>query len=267
MRNQIKNSNLFKPIDISNRSDVENFKSKGKQFLKDTNKILLINFGGDGSLFSALSTVGQIIQPSKTIILTIPFNFGNKGFYCFYTKEQLKDFIEKRLDLLESVRQNFENKNYLEGFFWKAISEDNREHYFLGDIVIKAYLHYKTIKLGYTIEDVKIEEIADGIIIFTCFGATGYFLSLNGTYIDPFMKDLIGITFIAPHSLKHRPLLFHNKEIIITNEDNKNAVLITDGQDKLIIEPKQQIKITKTDKKFILLGEKNIFKRWIKMFY
>jgi NAD kinase len=252
---------LFDPIDISNEtSKLYNLSKRSK-----TNNILLINFGGDGSLFSSLSTTMQLFD--NDFINTISFNFGNKGFYCFYSKELLKDFISKKTLFVDFITNDIKNNNYIEGYFWEVITENNPKYYFLGDIVIKSSIHYKTIRLGYTIEDIEIEEIADGIIVFTSFGSSGYFLSINGTYIDPSISNLIGITFIAPHSLKHRPHLFQNKEIAITNKDKREAILLTDGQSKIILKPNQTVKLKKTNKKFILIGEKNIFKRWIKTFY
>ncbi|MFN3995251.1 MAG: hypothetical protein ACK4GR_01820 [bacterium] len=248
------------PVDITNKRNLVLIKTNIEK-LGINEKALIINLGGDGSLFSSLSFLASLLDIYQ--IFTISFNFGNKGFYCFYDKQILFKFMEGEFNLIETIEKDYQENNYLTGSFWIV----NDEFYFVGDTVIKSYTHYKTIKLSYTIEGKEIEEIADGLISFTAFGSTGYFLSINGIYIDTDFKDLIGISFIAPHSLKSRPILLKNKEIIITNKDKKSAILLTDGQDKLILEPQKYISIKKTSKTFALLGNKNTFKRWAETFY
>ncbi|MEN3014633.1 MAG: hypothetical protein ABDH21_01035 [bacterium] len=248
------------PIDITSRREISIFKdSVGK--IDETDDILLINLGGDGSLFSSLSITAEFMKKSN--IYTISFNFGNKGFYCFYPKHLIDQFLNDEIDLLEMVITDYQNDNLVEGFFWLV----NDNHYFVGDVVIKPYIHYKTIKLSYSVNSVNLEELCDGIIVFTTFGSTGYFLSINGIYIDTKFEDLIGISFIAPHSLKYRPQLIKDQNILVTNKDKKNAIVLTDGQDKLILEPQQSISIKKSDSKFTLIGNKNILQRWIEKFY
>ncbi|MCX7972755.1 MAG: hypothetical protein N2657_06065 [bacterium] len=250
----------LRPIDITNRREISIFKSNINKIDIGSN-ILLINFGGDGSLFSSLSLTAESLKTPN--IYTISFNFGNKGFYCFYPKSLIEQFLNNEIDLLEKVTMDYEEKNFVDGFFWTV----NDQYYFVGDVVIKPYIHYKTIKLSYSINSVNLEEIGDGIIVFTPFGSTGYFLSINGIYIDTNFKDLIGVCFIAPHSLKYRPQLIKGQDILISNKDKKNAILLTDGQDKLILEPQQSITIKKTENKFTLIGNKNILQKWVEEFY
>ena len=177
------------------------------------------------------------------------------------------NFIESKFDLMEKINSDYYNNNFIQGYFWNFNEINYFEiNYFVADIVIKPYNSHKAINLSFKIEDMEIEEKADGIICFTTFGSTGYFLSLNGIYLDSDFKDLVGISFIAPHSLKHRPLILKNKSVIIKNKDNKRAVLITDGQERKIIEPKEQIIISKSNKSFILLGNKSSIKRWFDKF-
>lgn len=249
----------LKPVDITNRREVSLFLEAMKK-MKNIKNIFLINLGGDGSLFSSLSILAKTLETQK--IHTISFNFGNKGFYCFYPKNLLFDFLEDKINIMDIIKNDYEEENFVEGYFWLANEEP-----FIGDVVIKPYNQYKTIRLSYRIEDKEIEEICDGIIVFTTFGATGYFLSLNGVYIDNGFKDLIGLSFIAPHSLKHRPHLLKNKKISITNKDKKTAIVINDGQDKFLLESNKTIEISRFDKEFILIGQKNTFKRWVEIFY
>lgn len=260
--NIFKNTSIkpcFKPVDITNRSEISLFKSNIKKMIKEEEKILIINIGGDGSLFSGLSIAAEFIPK----IYTISFNFGTRGFYCFYSKEMLYSFIDNKFDLIQKIEEDYNNQNYTEGYFWKA----NDQYIFIADLVIKSYVNYKALRLSYIVNDVEIEELCDGIVVFTPFGATGYFLSINGIYIDIEFQDLIGISFISPHSIKYKPQILKDKTIKIINKDKKPSVVVTDGQEKIILDPNQSISVQKSNQKFILLGEKQTLKKWLKNFY
>ncbi|MGB9639128.1 MAG: hypothetical protein ACPL1F_07575 [bacterium] len=262
--------------DVLNRYKIENYNFLGiYDIIKDSqninlnsinkdSKIFLITLGGDGTLFNSLSLIKKKIN-SNLNIFVFSINLGSKGFYCFYDKNLLNNINH----FLESILKDYTNSNFLKGFFIKLIL-NNREEYFVGDVVIKNKVVYKPIKLRYYVNncDKYIEELSDGLLIFSKFGSTGYFLSLYGIFLDLDIDDLIGITFIAPYSIKYRPQIFKNKEIYIENVDKNELIIIKDGQilqDILVYQEK--IKIQLDNSFFYLVGKTNIFDKWYNTFY
>jgi len=238
--------------------------------LREDSKIFLITLGGDGTLFNSLSLIKKSLVKKKIKfnlnIFVFPINFGSKGFYCFYDK----DYINNIDNFVNKILIDYNNSIYLKGFFMKLTIRDIEE-YFIGDIVIKSKIYYKPVKLRYYINDsdIYIQELSDGLLVFSKFGTTGYFLSLNGIFIDLDIDNLIGITFIAPHSIKYKPQIFKDKKIYIENLDNNELIIIKDGQilNNLILKPKETIKIELDNSYFYLMGKTNIFDKWYKTFY
>ena len=247
--------------------DFSNFKNLSLN-LKSNSKILLFTLGGDGTLFNSLSLIRKKLdfQKENVEIFVIPLNFGSKGFYCFYDK----NLINNEMKLWGLIDSDYKEKKFLKGLFWKIVSKD-LEEYFVGDIVIKNKITYKPFRIRYYIQESQnfIEELSDGLLIFSKFGTTGYFLSLYGTFIDLDIDDLIGISFIAPHSIKYKPQIFKNKNIYIENIYKNELLIIKDGQElkNNSYQTIERIQITLDNNYFYLMGKTNIFDRWYNTFY
>lgn len=72
---------------------------------------------------------------------------------------------------------------------------------------------------------------ADGLIIATPTGSTGYSLSCNGPVLSPDSKSLI-ITPIAPHNLNARPMVISDEKTIqlSTNSREKDFLISLDSR-------------------------------------
>ena len=74
---------------------------------------------------------------------------------------------------------------------------------------------------------------ADGILVATPTGSTGYNLSAGGPIVDPRVQAII-LTAIAPHTLSARPLILSgDSEIGLALQADGDAVLSADGQVRL----------------------------------
>lgn len=102
----------------------------------------------------------------------------------------------------------------------------------LNDAVISKSGLSRLLRLSVSIEAGLIEKYpADGIIIATPTGSTGYSLSANGPIIHPSVKVLT-VTPICPHLLHSRSIIVSNDEKISIEFDpaNEEAILTLDGQ-------------------------------------
>lgn len=158
---------------------------------------LLISIGGDGTMLRAAT----LVRDKNIPILGI--NAGRLGFLATVQQEN----IESLLPLL------FENKykvspRTLLAIDYKGISENDDELDFaLNEITVSR----KDTTSMITIETVLNGDYlnsywADGLIVSTPTGSTGYSLSCGGPVLMPEVNSLV-ITPIAPHNLNARPLV------------------------------------------------------------
>ena len=89
---------------------------------------------------------------------------------------------------------------------------------------------------------------ADGIIIATPTGTTGYSLSAGGPIVSP-TADAIVVNPISPHTLTMRPLVLSSKQKIIVTVDSpyKSVQINTDGQRVHYFSPPLTIEIRKSE--------------------
>lgn len=90
---------------------------------------------------------------------------------------------------------------------------------------------------------------ADGLIIATPTGSTGYSISTGGPIVSP-KADVITLSPISPHSLTVRPLVLpSNQEIVIrANSLYKEISVSCDGQRVYVYPPPLEIKIKKSER-------------------
>jgi NAD+ kinase len=100
---------------------------------------------------------------------------------------------------------------------------------------------------------------ADGLIISTPTGSTGYSLSCGGPIIVPQSESFV-ITPIAPHNLNVRPIVVSDKNIISIEIEGRNKhYLATVDSRSFTIDAKTQLAIRKEDftLKLVKLNNKN----------
>ena len=155
----------------------------------------VFSLGGDGTFLESLLWVG----PSEVPILGI--NMGRLGFLASIAKEYIKESlfllfndkyeIEKRsLISLESNMDLFDGKTY--ALNECAILRKDTS----AMIMIKCYINDQYLNTYW----------ADGLMVATPTGSTGYSLSCGGPLMMPDSKDFI-ITPVSPHNLNVRPLI------------------------------------------------------------
>ena len=180
--------------------------------------------GGDGTLIQAAR---------DTIRRNIPllgFNFGTLGFLAEIEKENMYTALDKLMNdeyYLES-RMMLTGTVYREG---KEVETDLA----LNDIVLNRCGALRTINYEiYVNGDFLYSCPADGIIISTPTGSTGYNLSARGPIVSP-SSAMIVLTPICPHSLTSSSIVFSSEDKITVKlgpgrrNANEAAVVTFDG--------------------------------------
>ena len=212
---------------------------------------LIISIGGDGTFLEA----------SK---LNLDANiFGvNKG-----TLGYLTEIEEDRINiaLLDYSNGNYEIQNRMMLDYYFDGRDVNNKTLALNDIVISKRSS-STIGLDIFVDDVLINSYAaDGIIVSTPTGSTGYSLSCGGPIIDP-KSEMIIITPISPHTMINRSIIVSSNskvEIKLTKaRGDDGANLSIDGSFNSI-STGEKITIFKAHKsiKFVSFDENNFLER------
>lgn len=167
----------------------------------DTECIIVL--GGDGTLLQAARDV-----VNKGIPL-LGINLGNLGFLA----EVDIPSLYSALDQLMAGDYEVEERMMLEGCVYrgeKLIGKDIA----LNDIVIGRDGHLRVVRFkNYVNESYLNSYNADGIIISTPTGSTGYSLSAGGPIVSPNASMTI-MTPIAPHTLNTRSIIFPAEDVI-----------------------------------------------------
>ncbi|MBC8204778.1 NAD(+)/NADH kinase [bacterium] len=163
---------------------------------------VILSFGGDGTLLSTARAMGA----HETPILGV--NIGGLGYLAEVSPQELKDKIKGFL----AGHFRIEERMLLEA---KIEYIDKVEvFYALNDVVVDKGNNSRLIQLSATINNEFFNTYyADGLIIATPTGSTGYSLSAGGPILEPTLEGIIIIP-ICPHSLSQRPIVISPNKLI-----------------------------------------------------
>ncbi|MBA4250337.1 MAG: NAD(+) kinase [Chlorobiaceae bacterium] len=235
-------SDLKNVLDYDSNQSTEKFLS-----LKNLSERsdIIISVGGDGTILATAFEAQAFDKP------VVGVNFGKLGFLAETDISQVKELIK-----------DIKNKNYSieERMLLKGICKEGSETIFaINDIVIDKGGWPKMIELKILVDDEYVTTFsADGVIVATPTGSTGYSLSCGGPIVSP-KADVMTISPISPHSLSIRPLVLPNsaKISIKANSHHTKVQINCDGQRVYFFTPPIELTICKNDKPFKLIKTMN----------
>jgi NAD+ kinase len=181
----------------------------------------LIVLGGDGTLLAAARVVGTSGKP----ILGV--NLGSLGFLTAVTLDELYPVLEK----IFSYDVDYDERMLLVAHVHR-MGERVANYTVLNDVVINKGALAKIIDIETTVGDMYVSTFkADGLIISTPSGSTGYNLSAQGPIVYPTLRTIL-ITPICPHTLTNRPLVVPESMIVraALRSTEADVFLTLDGQ-------------------------------------
>ena len=169
--------------------------------LKD-NADFLFSIGGDGTLLGSVT----LIRDSDIPILGI--NTGRLGFISSISTDQIEGAIN------DVLNNNFEIKSRILLCLETESSLFGKVNFALNEVAIVKKDTSSMIRIDAFLNDEFLNSYwADGLVIATPTGSTGYSLSCGGPIIIPGTDNVI-ITPIAPHNLNVRPIVLSDENII-----------------------------------------------------
>ena len=203
---------------------------------------LIITFGGDGTL---------LLGAQYAMEYGIPLMGVNLGTVGFLTETEPRR-LEKSLQSIISGNYHTESRSVLEIQNHKT----KTTHYALNDAVITRGGYARLIQVEAFVNNKEFGVFtADGIIVATPTGSTGYSMSAGGPIVEPAM-DCMTITPVCAHSLQHCPCVVSAASrirILLRQEREQTAELQIDGQNKGMLSSGDEVSISVADKKIMLI--------------
>lgn len=191
-------------VKLTELSEVESYKTFSKKEGLDASFKMFVSFGGDGTILRAVTYVRDLGIP------IVGVNTGRLGFLSTLKKEEVKRVVT---DFLEGSYQ-IEERSLVEVQADFAIPEFKEYNFALNEVSISRKDTTSMITVETYLNDEYLTSYwADGLIIATPTGSTGYSLSCGGPVINPDVKSLV-ITPIAPHNLNARPLVISDDTVL-----------------------------------------------------
>lgn len=208
----------------------------------------VIAVGGDGTLLRA---------NSLALAYDLPVFGINVGRVGFLTEIEL-DQLEAACQALAQDQFTVETRMMLEA------NIDGTQMLAVNDVVVTRGGYSRLITMNAWVHNDLIGRFtADGLIVSTPTGSTGYSLSAGGPIICPEMECML-ITPVCAHSLQHRPVITSAfQPIRIALEEGYTAQISVDGQPPLTMTDKSCLLITRSARsaRFIRLESKSFFSK------
>lgn len=188
---------------------------------------LLVSIGGDGTILRAVTYVRDFNIP------IVGINTGRLGFLATIQANEISN----------ALTQIF-NKNYKiskRSLLSVTIDQNNKEleelNFALNEIAVSRKNTTSMITVETHLNDEYLTSYwADGLIVSTPTGSTGYSLSCGGPVITPEANNLV-LTPIAPHNLNARPLVIPDDTKITLNVDGREDQFLLSLDSRIVTLP------------------------------
>ena len=202
---------------------------------------IMLSIGGDGTFLRSIEFVRDLDIP------VLGINTGNLGFLATSKKENINDLIDKIFEKEYSI----ENRTLIKVNSDDIGINDSIFPYALNEVSVVRKDTTSMINIKTSLDGNHLNTYwADGLIVSTPTGSTGYSLSCGGPVISPTSASFV-LTPISPHNLNVRPLVISDKtkiELSVSGRE-KNHLLSIDSK-IFTIENNTKIKIEKADFNF-----------------
>ncbi|MEH2956227.1 NAD(+)/NADH kinase [Candidatus Merdisoma sp. JLR.KK006] len=203
----------------------------------------ILVLGGDGTLIrAARDTV-------KRNIPLLGINLGNLGYLAEIEKSGVVDAMDSLMADIYTV----EPRMMLEGTVFRK-KEETTHNLALNDIVVNRAGALRVIDYEIYVNGEFLNRYsADGIIVSTPTGSTGYSLSAGGPIVSP-MASMIVVTPVCPHTLTARSIVLSGEDRVTIRlgsgrrAEREEAFVTFDGEVLVPVATGDYVEIQKSEK-------------------
>ena len=163
----------------------------------------MVVLGGDGTMLQAARDARRLNIPM------IGVNLGTLGYMTEIEPEGLDEALDRLIagDYQQESRMMLKGTAFLTG-------DRTEDGWALNDIVISRSGSLQIIKFNIYVNGRFLHDYdADGVIVTTPTGSTGYNLSAGGPLVEP-NAELIMVTPICPHTLNQRSIILSPEDVV-----------------------------------------------------
>ena len=252
--NEIKDKDLS--ISTKLQAIIEKHGGSSKVFLcnKDgiekqkSNADFVLVLGGDGTLLSVAREVAGTGMP------VLGINLGTLGFLAEVEPTRMEEAIERLMngDYLTEERMMLD----------ATVVHDGKETVLssaLNDVTLTRCGSLQMIRYSIYVNGKLLCNMgADGVIVSTPTGSTGYNMSAGGPIAEPGAK-LMMLTPVCAHTLNSRSVILRSDdevEIVIGTANDGRTLTVeaaSDGNEKILMSTGDSLRIRKSDKTTIIV--------------
>lgn len=199
---------------------------------------LMIAFGGDGTIIRAAHLCSAVGTP----ILGV--HFGRFGFVTQCMPEDVGAALSSFIDGEHVI----ESRMMLQTELFRGDKPVATIHT-LNEAILQRTVTDRMLTFDVSVNEQHLTSYpADGVMVSTPTGSTGYNLSAGGPVVDPMVQALI-LVALAPHTLSARPLVLDSDcRVRLRLERGGEAVLSGDGQVRLHLLPGDDVLVQRSQR-------------------
>ncbi len=214
----------------------------------------LVVLGGDGTFLRAARAVADVDVP----ILGI--NLGKVGFLSKAEEGDLESVLQRIVD----AEYTIDERMVLEARILRGghVGEDDL-HIALNDIVIARGALARVCRLDVSIDGTHLATfIADGLVVASPTGSTGYSFSAGGPILDPVSRNLV-LTPIAAYLSAFRSVVISPEQVVRCRVvDAHEALVSVDGREDLPIAVGDVVEVRAIERPIRLLDPAGSLSFW-----
>jgi NAD+ kinase len=202
----------------------------GRRAIQDETELaeveMVVSLGGDGTFLRAGAIAHQLDIPIMGV------DFGRIGYLLNLAPSDASTSLSNCLEGRAAWEPRTVLDIAIDGEHYSALNELALEREFPGHMVL----------VGVTINDAAwMQYSADGVLIATAMGSTGYSLSAGGPVLPP-DSPLMVINPVAPHlQINNALLVAADGEILMENQGPRGVAVVIDGHSVARLDLGQQV--------------------------
>ena len=182
----------------------------------------LVVLGGDGTFLRAAQSIAEVDVP------IIGINLGKVGFLSMAEANELEALLEK----LQAGSFAIRERMALTGQILQAGRTPDGTFTALNDIVVARGSLARVVRLDVSIDESHLATfVADGLVVASPTGSTGYSFSAGGPILEPHSRNLV-VTPIAGYLSAIRSIVVSPRQVVRARVTDAHEALVSiDGRE------------------------------------